>query len=135
YMSAGMTMMSFKPINATHQHLCAFHVYSYVFLLLRYSFARKFTSTHLNHDFHQGIIYDSDKANTKLIGIEYIFSGKIFASLPAEEKKFRHSRTYEIESGLLQMQARQFVPSSSLPECARPSTCNNPCGHTMVAIR
>lgn len=39
YHAAGTAIMSFKPINAIHQHLCAFHVYSCVFisLLLRFN--------------------------------------------------------------------------------------------------
>jgi len=28
YAAAGSMMMSFEPINAIHQHLCAFHVYA-----------------------------------------------------------------------------------------------------------
>lgn len=34
YHAAGTAIMSFKPINAIHQHLCAFHVYSCVFISL-----------------------------------------------------------------------------------------------------
>jgi hypothetical protein len=30
YNAAGTAMMSFGPINAIHQHLCAFHVYACV---------------------------------------------------------------------------------------------------------
>jgi hypothetical protein len=28
--AAGAALMSFQPVNAIHQHLCAFHVYAYV---------------------------------------------------------------------------------------------------------
>lgn len=38
YHAAGTAIMSFKPINAIHQHLCAFHVYSCVFLSLSLRF-------------------------------------------------------------------------------------------------
>ena len=32
---------------------------------------------HLSHDFHQCIIYDSEKPDAKLIGIEYIVTEKV----------------------------------------------------------
>lgn len=86
--------------------------------------------THLTHEFHQCIIYDSDQPNAKLIGIEYIVSEKvstvqladaradrtkqIFDSLPAEEKRYWHSHKYEVESGYLQMQANSLVPGAWL---------------------
>ncbi len=41
YHAAGEAIVSFKPINEIHQHLCAFHVYSYV--NLRLSPVRSFT--------------------------------------------------------------------------------------------
>lgn len=31
--AAGEAMMTFQPINAIHQHLCAFHAYAYVFFM------------------------------------------------------------------------------------------------------
>ncbi|OBZ75603.1 hypothetical protein A0H81_04239 [Grifola frondosa] len=100
-------MMSFKPINRIHQHLCAFHVYSQD--RTRHIEAHHFC-THLSHNFHQCIIYDSAEPDAKLIGIEYIVSEKIFESLPDEEKKYWHSHKYEIESGLLQLQTKELVP-------------------------
>lgn len=35
----------------------------------------------------------------KLLGVEYIVSGKLFQTLPAEEKKYWHPHTYEVLSG------------------------------------
>ncbi|CCM02393.1 uncharacterized protein FIBRA_04491 [Fibroporia radiculosa] len=107
YMAAGSAMMSFKPISAIHQHLCAFHVYSQD--RTRHLEAHHYC-THLSHDFHQCIIYDSDKPNAKLIGIEYIVSEELFDTLPQDEKKFWHSHQYEVESGFLQMQTVDLVP-------------------------
>ncbi|KAF8896503.1 DUF1264-domain-containing protein [Infundibulicybe gibba] len=107
YQGSGSAIMSFKPINAVHQHLCAFHVYSQD--RSRHVEAHHYC-THLSPNFHQCVIYDSDEPNAKLIGIEYIVSEKIFESLPREEKKYWHSHKYEIESGLLQMQLKAVVP-------------------------
>ena len=33
--------------------------------------------THISKDFHQCVIYDSDKSDAKLIGIEYIVTEKV----------------------------------------------------------
>ena len=49
----------------------------------------------------QCVLYYSYKKNARLIGIEYIVSARIFASLPADEKKFWHSHNYEVKSGAL----------------------------------
>ncbi|TFY53900.1 hypothetical protein EVJ58_g9181 [Rhodofomes roseus] len=103
YSAAGTAMMTFKPINAIHQHLCAFHVYSHD--RTRHLEAHHYC-THLSPDFHQCIIYDSDSPSAKLIGIEYIVSETLFDGLPAAEKPLWHSHKYEVESGLLQMHAR-----------------------------
>ena len=55
----------------------------------------------LNDDVLQCVLYYSEKKNARLIGIEYIVSARIFASLPADEKKFWHSHNYEVKSGAL----------------------------------
>ncbi|KAL5525685.1 hypothetical protein ACEPAG_7021 [Sanghuangporus baumii] len=101
----GTGMMSFKPINAIHQHLCAFHVYA---VDRKRPVEAHHYCKHVTPEFHQCIIYDSDEPNAKLIGIEYIVSEKIFNSLPTNEKKYWHSHKYEIESGLLQLQVRIY---------------------------
>ncbi|WAR61307.1 hypothetical protein PtB15_13B563 [Puccinia triticina] len=86
-----------------HQHLCAFHV-------VADEHGRQIESHHycscVSPEFHQCIIYDSDKPNARLIGIEYLISENKFNKLPAEEKQYWHSHKYEVESGvLIQMHA------------------------------
>ncbi|KAI0647119.1 DUF1264-domain-containing protein [Trametes meyenii] len=110
YQAAGAAMMSFKPINAIHQHLCAFHNYSHD--RSRHVEAHHYCQ-HRLHDFHQCVIYDSDKEDARLIGIEYIVSEKMFTSLPEEEKKYWHSHKYEVESGLLQLATKPLVPGAA----------------------
>ena len=56
----------------------------------------------------QCIIYDSNKADAKLIGIEYIISRKLFDTLPAEERKYWHSHEYEVRQSCL-MPHREMV--------------------------
>ncbi|EIN07441.1 DUF1264-domain-containing protein [Punctularia strigosozonata HHB-11173 SS5] len=116
--AAGTAMMSFQPINAIHQHLCAFHVYAHD--RTRHVEAHHFC-THLSHDLHQCVIYDTDQPNAKLIGIEYIVSEKIFRDLPAEEKKYWHSHKYEVESGLLQLQVKGGVPGVATDAAEQPA--------------
>ncbi|CAF2377161.1 unnamed protein product [Rotaria sp. Silwood2] len=57
--------------------------------------------SHINQDVRQCVIYDSDSANARLIGVEYIISEKIFNELSSEEKKLWHSHAYEVKSGAL----------------------------------
>lgn len=47
--------------------------------------------TQLNEDFHQAIIFDGNGEDAKIMGVEYIISAKLFATLPEEEKKLWHS--------------------------------------------
>ncbi|EPQ52818.1 DUF1264-domain-containing protein, partial [Gloeophyllum trabeum ATCC 11539] len=81
--------------NSIHQHLCAFHVYAHD--RTRHIEAHHYCY-HRSHDLHQCVIYDSDEPNARLIGIEYLVSEKVFASLPPEERKYWHSHKYEVSS-------------------------------------
>jgi hypothetical protein len=47
------------------------------------------------------VIYDSNKAGARLIGIEYIISKERFERLPDEERRLWHSHHYEVKSGEL----------------------------------
>ncbi|CDO69544.1 hypothetical protein BN946_scf184785.g49 [Trametes cinnabarina] len=92
-------MMSFKPINSIHQHLCAFHVYSHD--RSRHVEAHHYCK-HLSGEFHQCVIYDSDKPDAKLIGIEYIVSERV-------------------ESGLLQLATKSLVPGAAADAAEQPA--------------
>lgn len=87
-----------RPVDAMSAFLNGFHFYADD--MGRQVEANHFC-THLTEDFHQCVIYDSDRADAKLIGIEYIVSEKLFRSLPAEEKRLWHSHHYEVKSGEL----------------------------------
>lgn len=43
----------------------------------------------------------TDKADAKLLGIEYLVTEEKFKSLPAQEKPYWHSHKHEVASGLL----------------------------------
>lgn len=56
---------------------------------------------HLSEDFFQCVIYDSNRPDAKLIGVEYIVTERVFQTLPEDEKKLWHSHHYEVQSGAL----------------------------------
>lgn len=55
----------------------------------------------MNEDFAQCTLFDSNGANARLNGIEYIISAKLFNALPAAERALWHPHNGEILSGLL----------------------------------
>ena len=57
--------------------------------------------TILNDDVMQAVIYDGNKKDAKLMGVEYIISERLFKQLPAQEKQYWHSHRYEVKSGTL----------------------------------
>ena len=56
-----------------------------------------------NADVRQCVIYDSDRPDARLIGLEYSISHELFETLPEEEKVYWHSHKYEVSSGTLQV--------------------------------
>lgn len=101
-MHLGTSMFqTFTPVK----QICALFngVHFYVNDPKRHVLANHYCS-HLTEDLRQCVIYDKhDSADAKLIGVEYIISRKMFEELPEEEKRFWHSHTYEVTSGLLMM--------------------------------
>ncbi|MCW8193962.1 OBAP family protein [Proteobacteria bacterium 005FR1] len=55
----------------------------------------------VNGEFLQCILFDGNTRDANLIGIEYIISERLFASLPAEEQSRWHPHNYEVFSGEL----------------------------------
>jgi hypothetical protein len=47
----------------------------------------------------QCLLYDSQKKDAKLLGVEYIVSDEVYRKLPEEEKKYWHPHTYEVLGG------------------------------------
>lgn len=87
-----------RPIDAMSEFLNGFHFYADD--MGRQVEANHFC-THLTEDFHQCVIYASNRADAKLIGIEYIVSERVFRTLPDDEKRLWHSHNYEVKSGEL----------------------------------
>jgi hypothetical protein len=55
----------------------------------------------VNEDLIQCVIFDGNVKDAKLMGVEYIVSGKLFATLPDAEKALWHSHVHEVKSGTL----------------------------------
>jgi len=96
--TAADALQAKRPIDAMSEFLNGFHFYADD--MGRQVEANHFC-THLTEDFHQCVIYSSNRADAKLIGIEYIVSERVFRSLPDEEKRLWHSHNYEVKSGEL----------------------------------
>lgn len=86
------------PLQSIHAHVCGFHFYSgqpgRALQVEHYC-------SHANGDVLQCVVYDSDRPDARLIGIEYIISEALFRQLPEEEKQLWHSHRYEVMSGQL----------------------------------
>jgi hypothetical protein len=55
----------------------------------------------VNQDLLQCVIFDGNTKDANLIGIEYIISERLFATLPVSEREYWHPHNYEILSGQL----------------------------------
>lgn len=89
----------FAPVDKIHQALHAYHVVAdergEIIPAVHYC------SCSSSGDHFQCLIYDSDQAEAKLIGIEYMISEDKFLQLPAEETKYWHSHVHEVMGGSL----------------------------------
>jgi hypothetical protein len=91
-------LQSEAPLRSIHAHVCGFHFYNGE--PQRQVIAHHYCS-HQNEEVLQCVVYDSDKVDARLIGIEYIISEKLFQMLPEAEKKLWHSHVHEVKSGQL----------------------------------
>jgi hypothetical protein len=52
----------------------------------------------LSDELIQCVIYDGNVRDAKIMGVEYIVSGALFATLPENEKPLWHSHVHEVKS-------------------------------------
>lgn len=148
---------SFEPLSQIHQNLSGFHCY-----------ADDRTRAVLAHHYcscvvdapggrvRQCLIYDSNSVGAKLIGIEYVVDSEVFQSLPADEKKYWHSREYssdrfgrhdvvgltgaldpdkyEVESGMLVATLKTGVPGIMDDVAERPIMKELQCTYGKVRL-
>lgn len=98
-LDAGADMLQSRPpIAALNAYLDGFHFYNAN--MKGQMEAHHYCST-LNEEVIQCVIYDGNVADAKLMGVEYIISARLFASLPPAEKALWHSHVHEVKSGQL----------------------------------
>jgi len=105
---ASSLLLKFDPLENICESLCGFHLYpdDPKRQVIAYHYCSK-----LNEDFRQCLMYDSDKKDAKLIGVEYIISEKLFKTLDQHEQLLWHSHKYEVESGLLVLNPKSTMPN------------------------
>jgi hypothetical protein len=98
-LEAGAALLQDKPpIDAINAYLDGFHFYNGD--LSAQMEAHHYCSI-LGEELIQCVIYDGNVGGAKLMGVEYIVSGRLFESLPESEKAMWHSHVHEVKSGQL----------------------------------
>lgn len=88
-------MQSFAPIKKIDMHLSGFAFYNGQpdrQVELHHYCSR------VNDEVIQCAVYESEKPDARLLGIEYVISEGIFKSLPADEQLYWHSHATDIKS-------------------------------------
>jgi hypothetical protein len=98
-LETGAAMLQNKPpIEAINSYLDGFHFYNGN---MKGQMEAHHYCSILNDDLIQCVIYDGNVKDAKIMGIEYIVSAKLFATLPENEKPMWHSHVHEVKSGQL----------------------------------
>jgi hypothetical protein len=91
-------LQSRPPVAALNAYLDGFHFYNG-------NTKAQMEAHHycaiLNEEVIQCVIYDGNVKDAKLMGLEYIISERLFATLPVAEKALWHSHVHEVKSGQL----------------------------------
>lgn len=98
-LDAGAALLQSRPpIDALNAYLDGFHFYNgHPGTQME---AHHYCSI-LNEEVIQCVIYDGNVKDAKLMGVEYIISAQLYATLPAAEKPLWHSHVHEVKSGQL----------------------------------
>ena len=98
-LEAGAALLQSRPpIEALNAYLDGFHFYNgHRDVQME---AHHYCSI-LNEEVIQCVIYDGNRKDAKLMGVEYIISEQLFAKLPGSEKALWHSHVHEVKSGQL----------------------------------
>jgi hypothetical protein len=98
-LEVGATLLQSKsPLAAMNLYLDGFHFYADD---MGHQMEAHHYCAQLNEDFHQCVIFDGNRKDSRLIGVEYIVSERLFQGLPEDEKRLWHSHHYEVSSGTL----------------------------------
>lgn len=98
-LEAGADLLQDKaPLRALNAYMDGFHFYNGN---MQGQMEAHHYCGHLNEDVIQCVIFDGNRENAKLMGVEYIVSRAIFEKLPPDEKHLWHSHVHEVRSGQL----------------------------------
>ena len=98
-LEAGAALMQDKaPVDALNVYLDGFHFYNGN---MKGQMEAHHYCAILNEDLIQCVIYDGNAKAAKLMGVEYVLSARLFATLPESEKSLWHSHVHEVKSGQL----------------------------------
>jgi len=92
------TLQNMPPVEAIHSYLDGFH---FANGNPRMQMEAHHFCSIVNDDLFQCVIFDGNAKDAKLMGVEYIVSAKLFATLPDGEKALWHSHVHEVRSGQL----------------------------------
>jgi hypothetical protein len=111
-LEAGAAVLQDKaPLDALNAYLDGFHFYSG-------NPQGQMEAHHycavLDEDLIQCAIFDGNGRDAKLMGVEYVVSAKLFATLPAAEKSLWHSHVHEVKSGQLVAPGLPVVAENAL---------------------
>ncbi len=98
-LEAGAALLQSKsPLSAMNLYLDGFHFFADD---MKRQMEAHHYCTQVNEDVIQCVIFDGNKKDARLIGVEYILSERLFKTLPDDERKLWHSHHYEVKSGTL----------------------------------
>ena len=91
-------LQSRPPVAALNAYLDGFHFYNGN---MKAQMEAHHYCSILNEEVIQCVIYDGNVKDAKLMGVEYIISERLFATLPTAEHALWHSHVHEVKSGQL----------------------------------
>jgi hypothetical protein len=98
-LEAGAALLQDKPpIAALNAYLDGFHFYNGN---MQAQMEAHHYCANLNEELIQCVIYDGNKKEARLMGVEYIVSARLFTTLPEAEKAMWHTHVHEVKSGQL----------------------------------
>ncbi|MCJ1311182.1 hypothetical protein MMC25_004853 [Agyrium rufum] len=107
-------IQEFKPLKNVCEFLNAFHIYAEEASqgVTRFVEANHYCS-HVRKDLRQCLIYDSNKSDARLIGVEYMIPKHVYEKLDPEEQKLWHSHEFEVKSGMLMLPKPANMPQAA----------------------
>jgi Protein of unknown function (DUF1264) len=94
--ASGAAKPAMPPLEGVHLHFCGIHVAKRD---PKFQIITQHYCAGLTDEMHQCLLYDSDRENARLLGVEYIISDRMYRELSDAEKRYWHPHTYEVLAG------------------------------------